>query len=987
MASGERESKADPEVEIIRAFEKATRIYQFCPNRVWAIAGSLPGKEENLPLLFPPEDEKIEQLFSNPINRKLDENYRHDRCTFKFCERSQMNFTSVPQRHESTSCEDKQCNPVSDRFDRRLLDVSVHAGESTAWHLNGRSVVAAGKNFMAVSHVWSDGTGTGAWPEGQINRCLYGFFASIARQLECHGIWWDTICIPREKSARAKAISNMHQNYEDAKVTLIHDCFLRNLEWIDAETACLAIVMSPWFSRGWTALELARSRTVKVLFKKEDGLILKDLDKDILGFQNPQVKRHEVLAKAIGQLRDGNIADLDQLLTVLGPRHTSWSRDMAIIAGLLVGVSVESAAVSAEEVYQQDIYQSILRKMSILRHGHLFHNSPTISNGFSWCPTSLFELQPAPADSTRFLEVEPNGDVVGMWNVVWLESIPDNNHIWKDVHPLIKARLRSSLRQTNDHVFLFEPEFTSVDRALLVKKRDTEVYQFIGCMYFHPPQIVQQATQGKMIRIINMEKIVQIHPENSRIYYPGSVISDERPRLGEYSGSNRGPQKPGKRPLENVKLAKNGGERDFINPRLLHAAGDRTIEKLDERVNAGTGFGSQDKDLKKLLSLAAKEGNDEAVDFILQQFEESLIIDEKALSLVKKKPTVVERLEILDSKDAQSMTPLSWAAQGGHANIVEKLLPWVEVDIISTSRPPDMSRMPLLPRGPASPRFLATPLLLAAEGGHNRVVKLLLTAGANIDGRKGTELPLHAASAGGNYQAVELLLSSGASIDAVGTYNNEWVGSSLHLAAQKGHSRVVELLLSRGANINNPDFTELFEAAMVRGHGKIVKLLLSAEAGQDYQDGFLDRALQTASAEGQPEIVELLLHKGANINARGAWYGSALQAASSHNNQGVLPWEVGKDGARDWGNSFKTVELLLSKGADINAQDGVNGSALQAASARGSATIVELLLKNGADVRAKGGPHGTALKAAKKFGHMEVVKLLQGKGATRFHLG
>ena len=62
-------------------------------------------------------------------------------------------------------------------------------------------------------------------------------------------------------------------------------------------------------------------------------------------------------------------------------------------------------------------------------------------------------------------------------------------------------------------------------------------------------------------------------------------------------------------------------------------------------------------------------------------------------------------------------------------------------------------------------------------------------------------------------------------------------------------------------------------------------------------------------------------------------------------------------------------------------------SALQAASARGSANIVELLLKNGADVGAKGGPHGTALKAAKKFGHMEVVKLLQGKGATRFHLG
>lgn len=61
----------------------------------------------------------------------------------------------------------------------------------------------------------------------------------------------------------------MHKNYEDAEPTLAHDYFLHNLEWVDAETACLALVVSPWFSRDWIALELAISRNVKVLIKQK----------------------------------------------------------------------------------------------------------------------------------------------------------------------------------------------------------------------------------------------------------------------------------------------------------------------------------------------------------------------------------------------------------------------------------------------------------------------------------------------------------------------------------------------------------------------------------------------------------------------------------------------------------------------------------------------------------------------------------------------
>ena len=60
----------------------------------------------------------------------------------------------------------------------------------------------------------------------------------------------------------------------------------------------------------------------------------------------------------------------------------------------------------------------------------------------------------------------------------------------------------------------------------------------------------------------------------------------------------------------------------------------------------------------------------------------------------------------------------------------------------------------------------------------------------------------------------------------------------------------------------------------------------------------------------------------------------------------------------------KLLKLLLEKGADVNAQGGEYGNALQAASYKGHSEIVKLLLEKGADVNAQGGEYGNALQAA-----------------------
>ena len=70
------------------------------------------------------------------------------------------------------------------------------------------------------------------------------------------------------------------------------------------------------------------------------------------------------------------------------------------------------------------------------------------------------------------------------------------------------------------------------------------------------------------------------------------------------------------------------------------------------------------------------------------------------------------------------------------------------------------------------------------------------------------------------------------------------------------------------------------------------------------------------------------------------------------------------------------VRILLDKGADVNAQGGLYGNALQAASEGGHDLMVQMLIDKGADVSAQGGYYGNALQAASYGGHDQMLKSL-----------
>ncbi|KIW35023.1 uncharacterized protein PV07_01750 [Cladophialophora immunda] len=181
--SGSEHDRPDADAEILQAVQRATREFAFCPNRVWGVAKCLPDGKHNLSRLFPPNHD-----ITRFLQQRDQDLAEHSQCTFDLCEQSQRDFTSVHQRHEISSGE-HHCRQLEDHFPRDLLDNAAKAGRLTAWALNGKSIISFPQSYMAISHVWLDGTGCGTWPERGVNHCLWNFFLKIAQDFQVDAIW------------------------------------------------------------------------------------------------------------------------------------------------------------------------------------------------------------------------------------------------------------------------------------------------------------------------------------------------------------------------------------------------------------------------------------------------------------------------------------------------------------------------------------------------------------------------------------------------------------------------------------------------------------------------------------------------------------------------------------------------------------------------------------------------------------------------------
>jgi ankyrin repeat protein len=215
------------------------------------------------------------------------------------------------------------------------------------------------------------------------------------------------------------------------------------------------------------------------------------------------------------------------------------------------------------------------------------------------------------------------------------------------------------------------------------------------------------------------------------------------------------------------------------------------------------------------------------------------------------------------------------------------------------------------------------------------LARRLVADGASLQARdRAGAMPLALAARGGHAALVERFLAEGAAIDS-----RDLAGATaLYVAVESERPSTVAALLNRGANPNLTGRSEVspLAAAAFRGNDRIVELLLSHGANADHLDATGKTPIVYASARGFVLVVRRLLDANVDANAR---YGNDLTA---------LMWAAGHEDGVGAGAAVEVAELLIERGAVIDAADNRGRTALMTGAERGDAAVVTSLIAHGA---------------------------------------
>nr|XP_018911872.1 PREDICTED: ankyrin-1-like [Bemisia tabaci] len=300
------------------------------------------------------------------------------------------------------------------------------------------------------------------------------------------------------------------------------------------------------------------------------------------------------------------------------------------------------------------------------------------------------------------------------------------------------------------------------------------------------------------------------------------------------------------------------------------------------------------------------------------------------------------------------------------------------------------------------------PLHRAVDEGMLDVVDYLIKKGANIQSKtKNGNTPLHIAAMDGHTEVAELLVENGADIHARSeNYHN---CTPLQFAVVCSKLEVAKFLISVGSDINayyphahyamDRGGTLLHWASRNIGEEELIRFLVEngADVNATEKDGRTPLCLLVKhNLSRSLDTMRYLIEKGATLNnARG---GTPLYWAIREDYGGVDPKaadfliEMGTDvnscidyhgyecdqmrTALHLARHLSTVNLLIDKGANVNAMDKSRNTPLHSA---WTPSIAKCLIQHGAEVNASNESGDTPLHFVQNF---HTAKILTKEGAN-----
>ena len=162
----------------------------------------------------------------------------------------------------------------------------------------------------------------------------------------------------------------------------------------------------------------------------------------------------------------------------------------------------------------------------------------------------------------------------------------------------------------------------------------------------------------------------------------------------------------------------------------------------------------------------------------------------------------------------------------------------------------------------------------------------------------------------------------------------------------------------------------MFQDEDADGFSDLAEMLLGTDENDPNSKPTNEEALKAenewehvkSNKELSKEIIELLIAKGADVNAK--------------RDDGETPLHQAADNGHK-----EVVELLIAKGADVSAKTDNGVTPLHQAAYKGHKEIAEILIDKGANVNAMSDDGWTPLHQAAYEGHKEIAEILIDKGA------